>query len=202
VNVWNQTHAVRNPATQKKTNRRKPECVWIRQEVPEWRIVPEALWKAKCEEMERRARESRKKGGQNRTEQSRRHIFSGLLRCALCGGAITIVSGSQPHNRYGCLNARQQTSCQNKVTIRRTDLEAQLVAALTKKLTEPENRQVISREFRKQLREVWEAHVTGAEGLAANRKEMERTKQLLKDQTRNLVEPIAYTGDPLRYSTS
>jgi hypothetical protein len=80
VFVWNRTEKRRDPETGRKTSRPRPESDWRRVEVPTWRIVSEEIWNAVQERIlvvsERFG--NRQCGGMNRTEQSRRYLFSGI----------------------------------------------------------------------------------------------------------------------------
>jgi DNA invertase Pin-like site-specific DNA recombinase len=44
--VWNRQRFIKDPSTGRRVSRRNPEAEWIRTEVPELRIVDEALWEA------------------------------------------------------------------------------------------------------------------------------------------------------------
>src|SRR3546814_4635655 len=46
VRVWNHKHSVKDPSTGKDVTRLNPESEWIRNAVPELRIVSDALWEA------------------------------------------------------------------------------------------------------------------------------------------------------------
>jgi len=61
----------------------------------------------------------------------RRYLFSGLLKCAECGGSITLVSGRGRNgaDRYGCSLHHQRgvTVCSNSLLVRRDELEESLL---------------------------------------------------------------------------
>lgn len=74
--------------------------------------------------------------GVNRPERANRakHLFSGLLKCGDCGGGYTIVGKSH----YGCANTRNKGICENRLTIKREDLEARVLSGLKKQLLRPD----------------------------------------------------------------
>jgi hypothetical protein len=64
----------------------------------------------------------------------RRYLFSGLLKCAECGGSITLVSGRGRNgaDRHGCsLHQRGVTVCSNSLLVRRDELEDSLLKGLS-----------------------------------------------------------------------
>src|SRR5271170_345964 len=135
VFVWNRTKKERNPETGRKTSRPRPESEWKRVDVSEWRIVSDELW----ERAQARKRFAGRRfspshmGGFNRSERSKRYIFSGFLVCGACGSKMVIASGSgkRGYVKYGCPSHRYRGTCLNGLMIRQDRLEAQLIAGLT-----------------------------------------------------------------------
>ena len=70
-----------------------------------------------------------------RLERARRpvHLFSGLLKCGQCGGSYSLVSGT----KYGCTNRKTKGTCENKLRIRRIDLEEIILSGLKDELMDP-----------------------------------------------------------------
>ena len=71
-----------------------------------------------------------------RSERARRprYLFSGLLTCGACGGGYTLVGA----RHYGCANARNRGTCDNRLTIRRDVLEETVLRGLKDNLLQPE----------------------------------------------------------------
>ena len=101
---------------------------------PKLRIIEETLWAAV------QARRAAVRAhlppdglmrGKNAALHSR-HLFSGFMRCGLCGGTIAVVSGGYGSPRYGCLRNSKQgaASCPNRLTIRAKVADAALLAGL------------------------------------------------------------------------
>ena len=140
--VWNRRRYVKNPATGKRVSRLNPPEAWIVTDVPELRIVDDALWQSvkdrQGELVEQRAtaiaaaRQARA-NGLNGTHRPR-HLLSGLLECGVCGGPFT----SRGQDRYGCSNHVMNGSCANKRGIQRTLIEGRVLAGLKEKLMAPE----------------------------------------------------------------
>jgi DNA invertase Pin-like site-specific DNA recombinase len=140
--VWNRQRFVKDPSTGRRVSRRNPEAEWIRTEVPELRIVDDALWQSvKARQAELATvfaattagvREARAK----RINSARRHAFllSGLLVCGCCRGKYGIIT----KERYGCLNHHRRVSCSNSRTIQRRLMEERVLAGLTERLASAE----------------------------------------------------------------
>ena len=140
--VWNRQRFIKDPSTGRRVSRRNPEAEWIRTEVPELRIVDDALWqtaKARQAELARLfaattigVREARAK----RLNTARRHVFllSGLLACGCCRGKYGIIS----KDRYGCLNHHRRAACGNNRTIQRAVIEERVLSGLTERLVSAE----------------------------------------------------------------
>ena len=134
--VWNRQHFVKDPATGRRQARPNPESEWIIEEVPNLRIVPQALWdevKARQKATRRTIVDDGSKGV--RSERAKRpiYLFSGLLMCGDCGGSYTRINATS----YGCTNRKTRGTCDNNLTIKRTSLEEIILSGLKDKLMDP-----------------------------------------------------------------
>ena len=112
--VWNRQRFVKNPATGRRQARPNPPEAWVTEEVPDLRIVDNALWeRVKARQSERRESVT-SDGARPRPERARRprYLFSGLLRCGACGSGFVLVG----KHHYGCAAARNQGTCTNRLT--------------------------------------------------------------------------------------
>jgi site-specific DNA recombinase len=126
--VWNRLTYVKNPDTGKRVSRLNPEADWIVKDVPELRIVNQDLWDAV------KARQGLlRKLPEFHERQRPRMLLSYLLRCGCCGGGFSKVS--QAH--YGCSNARNKGTCNNRLTVRQDRLEDMVMSALQTRLMDP-----------------------------------------------------------------
>ncbi|ABV92145.1 recombinase [Dinoroseobacter shibae DFL 12 = DSM 16493] len=133
--VWNRQRFIKDPATGKRQARPNPPDAWVIEDVPHLRIVDEDLWDAvKARQLQTRnmaISDGIKKLGRARRA---RHLFSGMLKCGRCGGGFVQV-GSQ---FYGCASVRNKGTCDNRLTIRREDLEARILSGLKEQLLQPD----------------------------------------------------------------
>ena len=190
VIFWGKTYKLRSQETGKRIYRRKPATEWRRTEIPEQRIISDELWNAAQHRMqivnELYALEARRLRARAVTSP---YIFSGLLKCSLCGASITIVSGRSRKRqdvRYGCSlhYHRGRGVCPNRLLIARRALEEQLLAGLQAKVLHPDVMACTLDVFEEQLL------------LAANRRGeesavMQRRVETIQKQIRNCTEAIA-----------
>jgi site-specific DNA recombinase len=147
--VWNRQHFLKDPQSGKRIARPNPQSEWIVQEVPELRIVDNALWeRVKACQKDSRA-SVRRQRGQVRPEKARRptYLLSGLIKCGGCGGGFSMVS----LKHYGCSNARNRGTCGILQVIRRDVLEASVLAGLKQHLMAPELVKEFISEYHAQL---------------------------------------------------
>lgn len=164
-------------------------------EVPELRIISDDLWE-RVQAVNRHSRDkyyATRKGGLNRTEHSRKYLFSGVLYCGVCGDPYSVINGKAPNVRYGCPNHRFRDTCTNKVTILRPRLEQQLIAALSENL-DSRLEEERSREFAAQLKARVELEEQLAREVDLDRPALEQERTELTGQGRRLSEAIAVHG--------
>ena len=196
VFVWNRTKKERNPETGRKTSRPRPESDWKRIDVPEWRIVSEELW----ERAQARKRFAGKRfsashlGGFNRSERSKRYIFSGFLVCGVCGSKLVIASGSgkRGYVKYGCPSHRYRGTCSNGLMIKQDRLETQLIAGLTERVSKSELIEYALKRFQEQLqmrlRDIQEQTLKAADAVSA----LQNQRRELKERANNLDKSLEF----------
>ncbi len=146
--VWNRQSFVKDPSTGRRQARPNPPEDWIIHEVPELRIIEDALWdavKARQEvQREKMAHVSRNTlNGSHRAK----YILSGLLTCGTCGGSYTICA----QERYGCANHINRGTCDNPRTIAREDIEARVLDGLRERLMAPDMLEAFIEEYRVEM---------------------------------------------------
>ncbi len=62
-----------------------------------------------------------------------KYLFSGLTKCACCGGGCSAVSTTL----IGCSTARNRGTCDNRVNIRRDELESRALNAMPTRPVDP-----------------------------------------------------------------
>jgi site-specific DNA recombinase len=140
--IWNQRRWERRPGTREKVARRLPPSEWKVYERQELRIVDDATWErvqTRLSHIKAQVPTTGLMRGKNAVLHSP-HLFSGFLRCGVCGGAVTVVSGGFGSPRYGCLRHAKQgdTVCTNRLTVRAKVADPALLAGLQQFLLEPQ----------------------------------------------------------------
>jgi DNA invertase Pin-like site-specific DNA recombinase len=140
--VWNRLRYVKDPTTGKRVSRINPRDKWVITDIPELRIVADALWHAvKARQGELAAEYAGAISATHAVHVNRlngtrrpRSLLSGLLVCGCCGGPYAL----RGQDRYGCSNHITNGSCSNSRTITRAALEERVLAGLKDHLMAPE----------------------------------------------------------------
>ncbi len=127
--IWNRLSYIKNPDTGKRVSRLNPPENWIIKDVPEMRIIDDALW----EKVKDRQKNLRKEKAFY-DKQRPRKLLSYLLKCGACGGGLSKISA----HLYGCSTARNKGTCDNRLTVRQDELEGLVLSALQSRLMDPE----------------------------------------------------------------
>ena len=118
--TYNRQRFVKDPDSGKRQSRVNPEHLWVTREVPALNIIDDATWQAA---QTLRGRYSSRAGNKR---QTKKRLLSGLVRCAGCGGAMTIIN----RERYSCSARRERGTCSCPVSISAVELETRILTAL------------------------------------------------------------------------
>ncbi|WP_442907474.1 recombinase family protein [Kaistia sp. MMO-174] len=131
VRVWNKVRMVRDPDSGRRISRANPESEWKVVKVPALRIVDDETFRAT------RARLERPRAETQHYERNHR-IFSGLLRCAGCGGGMTIsghTKTGQP--QISCARQREAGICDHNRRYRIDVIERTVLKGIQEQLAHP-----------------------------------------------------------------
>ncbi|NVN10371.1 recombinase family protein [Nguyenibacter vanlangensis] len=184
--IWNRLRYLKDPDTGKRISRLNPESEWVAKDVPETRIVEQALWEA-VKARQATTTWSQKTRGRgihplNRLQRPR-HLFSAMTRCGCCGGGFSMIS----QNHLGCSAARNKGTCQNRLTIRRDVLEKSVLNGLRTHLMDPALFKEFCDEF---TREVNRVRMERGAGLAAMRAELPRVDRELDKAIQAILDGV------------
>jgi site-specific DNA recombinase len=180
--VWNRLRYVKDPETGRRVSRLNPESGWIVQNVASLRIINENLWE-RVKARQGALAAGRGPGGAPGYWDRRRprYLFTGLMRCAVCGGGI--VHFNKAH--IGCANARNKGTCDNKATMRRDDLEKAVLDGLQNRLMEPARIKIFCEEYARAMNRLRAEHnaqrAADAEALNKAERDLARLVQALLD---------------------
>lgn len=114
------------------------------------RIIEQGLWNAvKTRQHEIEATTTKLRGALKLSGLLPRHLLSGLLTCAECGGAFRWVNGRE----YGCATHREggEAACSNGVRIPIALAEQKLLGKLMAEMLSPEGLAIVERRLREHL---------------------------------------------------
>ncbi len=178
--IWNRSQWIKDPDTGKRCRFERPESEWVVTELPELRIVPQDLWervKARQRDQYERSTEFRDKlHAGARTGRGPKYLFSGLLKCGVCGGNYVIVDTY----RYGCAvhKDRGEAVCDNTLKVSRKVVEERILAGIKDDLFTPEAIDLFMSETRRLLAEHRGKKRTGQEEA---RKRLEKAEQEIRN---------------------
>jgi len=147
--VWNRLTYIKDPDTGKRRSRARVADEKVAVEVPYLRIIDQALWDAV---KIRQAALDRQQTATMRedpapfwSKQRPRYLFSGLMRCGVCGGGYSKNAAAT----FACSTARNKgpTACANRLSIRRDVVEQTVLDGLAHRLMDPELFKVFMVEF-------------------------------------------------------
>ncbi len=135
--VWNRLRYIKDPETGRRVSRLNPRDQWIITDVPDMRIVDDALWeRVKHRQGEIDATPRVQAIRETRFWEKKRttHLLTGLLRCGCCGGGFAAVG----KDYLACSAARKQDICTQKRSFKRHALEDVVLNLLRDRLMRPE----------------------------------------------------------------
>jgi site-specific DNA recombinase len=188
--VWNRTHFVKAPGSNKRLKRDRPTSEWRIAERPELRIVDEALWNRVQTRIERIAEQFKgaKPGLYNRAASSP-YLLTGLLKCSSCGAKLAVVTarGKGGGGKYGCPQNFYRGACTNKLKERAGVLEERLFTGLQDSVLRTDVVDYAVQEFERQL-------TTSLSALETDLDTMRERRNAIQQELDRLIAAIASVG--------
>jgi hypothetical protein len=130
--IWNKSRNVRDPATGKRVQRVNPSTAWHIHDVPHAAIVTREVFDAAA------SRKAARSVGHPSHHRRPRHLLSGLLRCAACGGGL-IAAGrdGSGRTRLRCSKALESGTCPDPKTFYADVVEAAVLSGLRREMQDP-----------------------------------------------------------------
>ncbi len=179
--VWNRRTRAVDPATGQVVRRLNPVDVLVTGQVPELRIIDDALWQAVQRRLAASASALDPETGRPKFWEKRapEYLLTGKVRCGACGGSFAMVSGG-----YMRCTAAQRRLCTNRAGVKREWLEAQVLAILAEHLMEPAPAEAFAEEFTAEWNRL--AAAAGAQG-----EYLRRDLAAVERKLTNLIDAIA-----------
>jgi len=162
--------------------------------VPEWRILSDELWNAVAREAKsRRGRTAWKKGGTNRTAESRRYIFAGLLICGKCKRSFLAFRTARGGVRFACSGWRCGI-CSNNASILLSTVEADLLPAISERVRERSLCDELASDYRDQMVSRWNELVNSAQKAVDSADQLRESRRSLNRKADNIVDSLQDDG--------
>jgi site-specific DNA recombinase len=189
---WNERKWLPIPGKKQRRPVMRPEHEHIVREYPELAIVDRDLWNRVQERLRRFARP---KGGRPPGRVKSGHptsLLSGLLRCGLCGGSLSIVQRTHKKETsyafLGCLTYRSRGAaiCANNRMLSEKKVRESVLALLQEQLSSPELVRAFIASFERRYRELEkDDHGTP---------ELEKQIRDAEQKVRNMTEILSKAG--------
>ena len=177
LDTWNKRTGKKVPGTGRRIQKRRPVAEWIGVRDESLRIVSDKLF----DQVQARLRGARAAtNSENKMGRPPRYLFSGLLKCASCGGNYSVRNGKH----YCCSSQSngRDVLCKQKQYIRKDRVESALLGDIKRQLLAPDFMKEITKRIRAEARKP-----------AAERKPASDLKKLDR-QINDLAETICEVG--------
>ena len=178
--VYNRTRMVRDPATRRRVPRPNPPSEWVTEPVPHLAIVEQAEWDAV------RERKKAWRGWSYASQKRPKRLLSGLIRCGLCGGPMTLFTAS----KWGCSNTRTKGTCTNRRLMSNSVLERRVISAVEHQLLAPDHVTAAIAEYHRERGKL-------ARQSAADRARLQSAHDRLDRKIARLIDAIGETEEPI-----
>jgi site-specific DNA recombinase len=146
-----------DPDSDRITFRQRRPDEYVTAKVPELRLISDDLWeRVKCRQRAQSARVgARVKHGltlaqAGRTGKRPKYLFSGLLKCAVCGSSFAVTGPSQSYTCASRTNGGEH-ACANAGRVPRVRVESELLSAIKGQLLGHEYQALFAEEVRRLL---------------------------------------------------
>ena len=187
--VWNKVQMLKDPDTGKRISRPNPESEWHRTEVPRLQIVT----RQQFEEVARIRRQRRSLTASHRRKPKR--LLSGLLKCAACGGGMSIKGADRGGTRVICTQFHNSKTCANNRTYYLDQIEQAVLSGLRKNLVDPSAIRLFLQAYQNERKRLIANANSVRPQLEKKLGEIERQIDRLTDALMNSHGPVShYTG--------
>ncbi len=126
--VYGRQKFEKNPNTGTRIAKVVAEGDWLVEKAPHLAIIDENRFA--------RVQAQRRNRSVGRSDRQRRpkHLFSGIVKCACCGGPMIVVKPG----RLGCSYFRNRGTCRNNITITVREIEGRILKVIEQNLLAPE----------------------------------------------------------------
>ena len=177
--VWNRATMVQDPETGRRVSRMNPKEEWQWADASHLAIVDGDVWTAAQER-----KVARSQAMASGTSKAPKRPFSGLLRCGVCCGGMSMHDRAGDAIRVRCTTVKESGSCTNRRSYRLDIIERAIFEKLQGQLTNPAYLQEYLRVYREERR-------AAARETAVDRGKLERELRDIVGQLDRLIDLYA-----------
>ncbi|MBC2836516.1 recombinase family protein [Paragemmobacter straminiformis] len=185
--VWNRLRYLKTPDGNSRVSRLNPASEWQRIEVPELRILDDEQWSLAKARQDRLAKAKSKINSTddnhlsvNRNLRRRKYLLSGLVKCGVCGGSMTVAGGTTKGSkrRYYCATNKEKgpAFCSGMPGILQSEVDGFALAGLRDGLMQPAAYAHFREEYARHLEATQSATTEDLKLRDARIREHEKTK--------------------------
>ncbi|MFH1374381.1 MAG: recombinase family protein [bacterium] len=189
--TFNKTGWVTNPETGQRKRIVKDRGEWVENPQPALAIIDKATW----DKVQRRTLKN-KRGSLKKSRFRSRFLFSGLIKCQICGGSYIVVTGTdRPNPLYACgtNHHRGKVACPNIFKVGRREIEKKILGDIQLQLLNPSTLSSIVKLINKTLRQKLRVLRKSSPALLVEKEKLDR-------QASNIIDAIAngFRSDDLK----
>ncbi len=169
--VWNRVRMLKDPDTGKRISRVNPLEEWKRAEVPHLAIVDAEIFDAA------QTRKADRSHAAPHCYRKGKYLLSGLLKCGLCGGGMSVKDRDHGRIRVQCSVRRESGTCDNRRVLYLDEIEASVLSGLKRHLKAPHLLKEFARTYQEERERLVADKRKSRTGLEAK---LEKTKRLLE----------------------
>jgi site-specific DNA recombinase len=187
--VWNRVRMMKDPETGKRVSRPNPENEWHRADVPHLAIISGDLFDRAAA-----IKDSRSKSAPSLRRRPK-SLLSGLLRCGVCGGGMSIKGKDRGGTRIICSAFKNASACTNNRTFYQHHVEEIVLTGLRGQLADPRAIQHFLKTYHEERKRLARNAEAVRPGLERRLAEISRKSQRLTDAMLDSDEPVSsFTG--------
>jgi site-specific DNA recombinase len=175
----------RNPKTGQRKAFIRDKKEWVIKERPELAIVDKKTW-----ELAQIRIKASTRGPHSRKGPRLRFLFSGLMKCHICGGSYVVVASDRSHNPiFGCCTNKQRGAavCPNNFRVRKEELETIILDNLFENYISPPILSAIINKANEKLK-------SAISRLKKRSGQIHRERDALQEKLKNVLEAIESGG--------
>ena len=190
--VWNRQRYVKDPDTGKRLSRPNPVSEWITADVPSLRVIDDDLWnRVKARQRSVRHVSSDERPPFNHFRRPK-YLFSGLTKCGECGGGYVMFW----REKLACFNARSRSTCTNRLTISRMDVEQRVLDAVRDQLMRKDLFEEFCQEYTREMNRLRMEQHAGASNARRELGKVEREIGKLVQAIKDGLSAVAIKDEP------